>query len=171
MPDAVDHPAGYDAQRLLTECDVRRYRSSGPGGQHRNKTQTAVELTHRPTGVRGIGQERRSQAQNHSRALFRLRVNLALSVRGGVGPGWEPSGLWRRRCKSGRVAVNPSHEDFPAVLAEALDVISAKEMDVPAAAAALGCTASQLIKLAKAEPRALAWINQRRMELGLGELL
>ena len=63
MP-ADDHPAATRAEQLLAECEVRRLRRSGPGGQHRNKVETAVALRHLPTGVQAEANERRSQAQN-----------------------------------------------------------------------------------------------------------
>jgi hypothetical protein len=74
------------------------------------------------------------------------------------------------RCRGGRVAVSATHHDFPALLAEALDTLAAHEMDVKSAAASLGATASQLVKLLKLEPRALAEVNDRRRRLGLRPL-
>ena len=56
------------------------------------------------------------------------------------------------------------------VLAEALDVLARCEDDPKPAAEALGCTTSQLLKLLKKEPRAAAWLNQRRRRRGLREL-
>ena len=47
----MSHPAAHDLERLLADCDVRFTRRSGPGGQNRNKVETAVVLTHRPTGL------------------------------------------------------------------------------------------------------------------------
>ena len=49
----------------------------GPGGQHRNKTESGVRLVHRPTGVVVTATERRSQLQNRGAALERLRERLA----------------------------------------------------------------------------------------------
>ena len=63
--------------------------------------------------------------------------------------------------------MNPEHDDFPALLAEALDVLAETGHDPKRAAAELGCTPSQLVKLLKDEPRALALINERRREAGL----
>ena len=164
------HPAALDAGSLLADCEVRRLRRSGPGGQNRNKVETAVILLHRPTGVAAEASERRGQAENRRVALFRLRVNLALQVRCPVDPDDPPSPTWRSRCCGGRIAINPHHDDFPALLAEALDVVAARGMDLKGAAEALGCSASQLTKLLKDEPRALALVNRRRVELGLAPL-
>lgn len=170
MHAARVHPAAIPPEQLLAECDVRRLRRSGPGGQRRNKVETGVALKHRPTGVKAEAAERRSQAENRSAALFRLRVNLALEIRFPRGPDETPSPLWQARCRGGRIDVAASHEDFPVLLAEALDAISACDADVKAAAAELGCTASQLVKLVKREPRAIAVVNRWRRDRGLHPL-
>ena len=52
------HPARLTADRLLGECSQKFMRRSGPGGQNRNKVETAVILTHRPTGVSAEANER-----------------------------------------------------------------------------------------------------------------
>ncbi len=160
------HPAALDHPALIAQCQIRHGRGSGPGGQHRNKVQTAVRVCHRPTGLVGVGQERRSQAQNLRVAVFRLRVNLALKVRCAVDSRYQASERWRSRCSAGRIRINPDHHDFPAILAEAMDVIAARGMEVAEAAGSLGCSTSQLIKLLRAEPRALMWLNDYRQSVG-----
>ncbi len=71
----IDIP--HTDEALLAECDVDTFRSSGPGGQHVNKTETAVRLTHRPTGLVVVNRTERSQHRNKMRALARLRAALA----------------------------------------------------------------------------------------------
>ena len=61
---------------LLAQCEVQAHRASGPGGQHRNKAETAVRLVHLPSGVRVEGKDERSRAQNLRIALERLREKL-----------------------------------------------------------------------------------------------
>jgi hypothetical protein len=167
MKPSTPHPATIPAEKLLAECDIERLRRSGPGGQHRNKVETAVRLRHRPTGVQAEAGERRSQAENRQAALARLRLNLALEVRGPCSADQGPSNLWRSRCRAGRVHVSPSHDDLPTLLAEALDWIDVCRGDVKQAAESLGCTPSQLVKLLKKEPRAFVLVNLWRSEQGL----
>ena len=66
---------------LLAECEVHTYRASGPGGQKRNKTSSAVRLHHQPSGLRAPAEESRSQHENKARALRRLRETIAVSCR------------------------------------------------------------------------------------------
>jgi hypothetical protein len=169
MSNPIEHPATTSAEQLLAECEVRRLRRSGPGGQHRNKVETAIHLHHLPTGVHAEASERRSQAQNHTLAVFRLRVNLALEVRWPCGPDHLPSPLWQSRCGGG-LKVSASHEDFPALLAEALGILASLDADPKKASTVLGCTTSQLIRLLKLEPRALALVNGWRRERQLHAL-
>jgi ribosome-associated protein len=65
-----------DDEALLRACEVSTFVGGGPGGQHRNKTASAVRLVHLPTGVTVTATERRSQAQNRGTALERLRAAL-----------------------------------------------------------------------------------------------
>jgi protein subunit release factor B len=65
-----------DLQKLKNECDITTFRASGPGGQHRNVTDSAVRLKHRPTGIVVIGRRQRSQHQNLQDALERLALKI-----------------------------------------------------------------------------------------------
>jgi protein subunit release factor B len=62
---------------LLRECDVDTFRASGPGGQHVNKTESAVRLTHLPSGVVVTSQQERSQHRNKAVCLAKLREKIA----------------------------------------------------------------------------------------------
>ena len=134
-------------------------------------------LRHRSTDLRAEANERRSQAENRRMALFRLRLQLALKIRrpptlevDGEVVGYEPTERWRSRCKGGRLEINPTHEDFPALLSEALDLSAAREYDMKRTAELLGITSSQLTKLFRQYRPALEEVNARRAELGLREL-
>jgi len=66
-----------DDEALLAECDVTAFKSSGPGGQHKNTTLSSIRLHHRPSGLVVIGRRERSQKRNLADALSRLRARLA----------------------------------------------------------------------------------------------
>lgn len=166
------HPAALPIDALMKDVEFRTTRGPGPGGQHRNKSDTMVRLTHRPTAIHAQAGERRSQDLNRVEAIHRLRLNLALRHRDAVAANpsatnaVEPSELWRSRTKGGRLIVSAAHEDFPALLAEALDLLARLEDDVPAAARTLGVTTSQLVRFLAREPAALAELNHRRTAHG-----
>lgn len=164
------HPSMLPVEIMLKQCTMEQTRRSGPGGQHRNKVQTAVVLRHRPSGIRAEANERRSQSENRRAAIRRLRKKLALRLRRKPADEGQLSALWTQRCRNGRITINPEHDDFPALLAEALDWLAACGMDVRHASEQLGCTASQLIKLLAKEPAALDWVNQQRRAQGLNVL-
>jgi len=62
----------------INETDIRVefYRASGPGGQHRNTTDSAVRIRHLPTGIVVHAAENRSQLRNREVAMERLRLAL-----------------------------------------------------------------------------------------------
>ena len=163
------HPADLAPAKLLAECVVRRQRRSGPGGQHRNKVETAVVLVHQPTGIRSEATEQRSQAANQHVAIHRLRVKLAIQVRS-AGRGRSASPLWRSRLRTQKISIALSHEDFPSLLAEALDCLSVLDFDVKACAQQLGTSSSQLVRFFKLEPEALIYVNDRRAKRTLKPL-
>ena len=63
-------------EELLRECEVETFRSSGPGGQHVNKTESAIRLRHLPSGVVVTAQEERSQHRNKAIGLRKLREKI-----------------------------------------------------------------------------------------------
>ena len=105
IPEAVRAAArravSLPGEALLAECELEFFVGGGPGGQHRNKTESGVRLSHPPTGVTVTATERRSQSQNRGAALERLRERLAaLAVRPKVRRATKPSrGAKERRLR------------------------------------------------------------------------
>jgi len=163
------HPAALPVEELLRQCDTLRTLRGGPGGQHRNKVETAVVLTHRPTGLSAEAAERRSQAENQRVAVGRLRLRLAIEHRAPPAAA-GPSPLWQSRVCGRHISVSPRHADLPALIAEALDRLQPSGWEMPPAAAALGVTTSQLIRLFRQVPAAWTAINRLRLAHGLPPL-
>jgi protein subunit release factor B len=68
------HPT--DRESLERDCDMEFFVAGGPGGQHRNKVETGVRLTHRPSGLVVTATERRSQSANREAAYGRMAERL-----------------------------------------------------------------------------------------------
>jgi RF-1 domain len=162
------HPASLPEDVLLKDCVIRRTRRSGPGGQHRNKVESAIVITHVPTGIIGQASERRSQHENHRVAIARLRLALAIGYRNAYEQSATKanSGLWSQWTAGGKLAVSANHRDYPALLAEFLDRLAANDFEVSAIAAGCGCSASQLVRFLAREPLAIEHVNNERKRRG-----
>lgn len=135
------HPCALTDEQLLRDIDVERFRSSGPGGQHLNKTESGVRLTHRATGLRAECQDHRDRLSNQADALLRLRLRLACAQRGGSDPAWIAN---HRR--GSRLELSPRARDLHLVAAALLDALVAAQGSLAEAAAALGLSTTQLAK-------------------------
>ena len=164
------HPASLSTRELLLECEIKTTRRGGPGGQHRNKVESAVVITHIPSQLIGQAGERRSQHENREVAIDRLRLNLAMGIRRPIPTDPSPSEIWQSRVRGHRIYVSSQHHDFPALLAEALDFMFSEKFEMMAVAKRLQVSSSQLVKFLKSFPPALQLVNQKRIELGLGVL-
>lgn len=169
-PERPVHPAALPEDLLMQSVETVKGRAGGPGGQHRNKVETLVMLRHAPTGIEASAGERRSAEQNRRVALRRLRLALATKHRVEVPIGDVRSPLWLSRCRNQKIVCATKHEDFPSILAEALDVIWACGLDPRRAGIRLVCTATQLVKLAREHPPALGEWNDARQSKGLRRL-
>lgn len=164
------HPAALADEELWRECRMGKSRSGGPGGQHRNKVETMVTITHEPTGISAHADEHRSAIENKQLAFKRLRLALAIQVRRPVPIGDARSELWITRTPGGKIVCSPNHRDYAALLAEALDMIAASRFDTRKSAVRLDVTSSQLIRFVAGHPAALVWWNAHRETLGLHAL-
>ena len=161
-----------DDDALLAQCEVDCYRASGPGGQKRNKTSSAVRLRHRPTSLLTIGTEDRSQHVNKRRALRRMRRAIALDVRARVVPDeYRPSDLFRACVTAtGRLTISQKDPRYCCVVAELLDVLQAVGASVRDAADMLSLSTAGLVKLAKGNPHLWKKVAELRDRAGLTPL-
>ncbi|MCS6849916.1 MAG: peptide chain release factor-like protein [Gemmataceae bacterium] len=158
---------------LLAECQVDTYRASGPGGQKRNKTSSAVRLRHLPSGLSVIAEESRSQHENRARALRRLRRAFYLKLRVPLAaehlrpddlPAW--SAMQADRGPEARLRLGPKDPRFWPVLAEVLDVLEAVGARVSVAAHRLGVSTAQLVGLLESDPKVWEQVQQMRLRFG-----
>lgn len=142
--------------QLLAQCEVDTYRASGPGGQKRNKTSSAVRLRHPPTGLIVIAEESRSQHENRARALKRMRQALFLKLREAVEPAAEKVAQhpdWVAAAVSERLELGRKDVRFWPVVALILDLFEATQARVSDVARALNISTGNLIDFLSSDPK------------------
>jgi hypothetical protein len=158
-----------DAQ-LLAECDVDTFRGPGPGGQKRNKTDSSVRLRHKPTGLIVIAGESRSQAENRTRALKRLREALALRIRRHVYPDRTPDAITACIDKSGRLGAGRRDVRYLPCAGAMLDLLAAHEGSVGDVAKRLGLTTGNVSKFLTGDEDVMTEANRIRAAFELKPL-
>jgi hypothetical protein len=161
-----------DAQ-LLAQCAVDTYRASGPGGQKRNKTSSAVRIRHLPSGLSVIAEESRSQHENRARALRRLRQAFYLKLRHEL-PAEQPRSAVVAadpeyqgvRTPLGRLDLGRKDPRFWPAVGVVLDVLQAVQGRVRDAAEALGISTGNLIDFLALEPKVWEQANHLRTRFG-----
>ncbi len=156
---------------LLAECEIDAYRASGPGGQKRNKTSSAVRLRHRPTELIVIASESRSQHENKARALRRLRQMIALTQRNRIDADAGPPPFYAAALKRDRsLHVNQRHPDYWLIVQHVLDVLHASRAGMAEAAERLNISTGQLVRFLKDDAKLWEYANHMRQTFGQAAL-
>jgi hypothetical protein len=145
-------------EELLAECRFEAFRGSGPGGQKRNKTSSAVRISHGPSGLSAIAGESRSQQRNRQMALDRLRHKIALSVREKVQPSHLPD--------PGVITVSCRSENYPAAMGKILDVLTHAGWKIAQAAKMLGVSTGRLVDFLRTDAQLWMEVNRKRQAAG-----
>lgn len=152
-----------DDTALLAGCSVDAYRASGPGGQKRNKTSSAVRLRHGPSGLIVISEESRSQHANKRSALRRLRMAIAVQLRPtDAGTTDLRSIVHDYVTPDGRLRLSEKNVGFPHVIAAVIDHLSAHGGAVRDVAESIGVSTSQVIRLLASDDASFAQANRIR---------
>ncbi len=143
-----------DAQ-LIDECDATSSSTHSPGGQHRNKAESAVRLRHRPSGLVAQCEAHRDRSDNRIAALRRLRIRLALQERGVADPAWVARG---------DSPPGPDDEGYALAVAAALDAVALRHGALADAARDLGLSTSRLSRILCADKEVLQAANRLRAD-------
>ncbi|XP_062150603.1 uncharacterized protein LOC133859280 [Alnus glutinosa] len=166
-------------QELMKQCQMDTFKSSGPGGQHRNKRESAVRLKHLPTGIIAQAAEDRSQHMNRESALARLRTLLALRVRNNVDlQAYEPPPELLRilppkstvRPSNSGPQIGHNNPKFRMGMQALLDLIFAVEGSVSEAAKFLGLSTGALSRLILSDDSLRMTVNELRASKGMKPL-
>ena len=157
---------------LRGDCRWEAFRGPGPGGQKRNKTSSAVRVTHEPSGLSALAAESRSQARNRAKALERLKHRLAVELRRPVNlenfdpPAW----LTRAGGGNGSAKLLRRSENYLAAVGLVLDLLTATGGSVSDAASRLGVSTANLVDFLQRDEAALSYVNRLRASGGLRPL-
>ncbi|CAO1946836.1 unnamed protein product [Urochloa humidicola] len=170
---------GMSDEELMDQCEMGTFKASGPGGQHRNKRESAVRLKHRPTGIIAQAVEDRSQHKNRASALSRLRTLIALKVRRPINlEGYTPPVELLQilplkstiRGKDVGSQIGPNNSKFSPGMQALLDLLYAVEGSVSDAAKILGLSTGALSRLILSDDSLRTAANELRASKGLKPL-
>jgi hypothetical protein len=165
--------ASLSDSQLLAQCEIDTYRASGPGGQKRNKTSSAVRIRHPASGLIVIAEESRSQHENRARAFRRLRQALFLKIRDELPSELLLPGVLQQRedfkdvyQPNGRLDLGRRDPRFWPVVGVVLDVLAAVQARVSEAAAILGISTGNLIDFLAVDSKVWEQANHLRARFG-----
>ena len=153
-----DRALALDDAALLGECEQDFFKSTGKGGQKRNKSSSAVRLIHLPSGTAVTDCSERSQAANRKAALAKLRLEMALQFR--VTPASPPE---RPEC-------GLTNADYFLTVAHLFDVLCDNAWAPAPSAESMQLSSSKLLKLLARDPRVFGRFNDFRRAAGMSIL-
>jgi len=157
---------------FLKTCRFDAYMASGHGGQKRNRTYSAVRLTHLPTSLKVIAEESRSQSENKLKALKRLRMAIALRVRRQASPNsFSIAEEIRNYFKpDAPLQINPKNPRYPLACATVLDALYLAAGKIGMAAEFLSISTGRLNKFICKDKDLLSAANELRTYFNLKHL-
>ncbi|MCX7806838.1 MAG: peptide chain release factor-like protein [Planctomycetota bacterium] len=156
---------GLDDAALVARCRIEYMRASGPGGRRRDTTETAVRITHLPSGAAAVASERRSREENLRTAMRRLRKKLAISLREPLPPDPPPPGAMDAMTVASER--NPLRLEAFALALDALEFFNGRMSE---AASWLGISTGRLSALLASDPDLWQEANRIRQRHGLSVL-
>jgi hypothetical protein len=154
--------------QLLAQCAVDTYRASGPGGQKRNKTSSAVRIRHAASGIIVIAEESRSQHENRAKALERLRQAFYLKIRDPLATETIAGHAEYKdaRDRKGRLDLGRRDARFWPAVGVVLDVLQQQQARVSEAASLLGISTANLLAFLQTSPKVWEQANLMRAQFG-----
>jgi len=139
-------------QELMELCIFDRFRANGPGGQKKNKTDSAVRIRHISSGLVGLSTESRSQHVNRIYALRRLRLKIALTLRNTDQDDRGDLEEFVQQTKKRSFKLNIRGPRYPIIVASLFDELSVNDWKISITAKKIGITSSALNKFLRSNP-------------------
>ena len=155
---------------FMKQCTVDAYSASGPGGQKRNRTYSAVRVTHEPTGLAAVAEESRSQHENRVRACRRLKNLIAFRLRAQPVNGWTLPRKLQPYFKPVLQRMNSRNDCYALFCAAMLDLLYAQSGSLSETAQVIEISTGQCGKLFMIEKDLLREANGIRAFFGLKPL-
>lgn len=162
-----------DPVALAANCRMEAYRGPGPGGQKRNKTSSAVRVTHIPTGLCATAAESRSQAENRRLATGRLRLRIALEVRNPIPMEGPPLPEWfsAGALSAGRLkTISLRDEQYVEIVGVIFDLLHHTAGALAECAKILGVGTANLARFLQRDEVLMQEVNRVRKAAGLKTL-
>ena len=144
----------FEESEFLKYCLIDFYKARGPGGQKKNKTESAVRLTLKESQISATAAEDRQQSVNRTKAVKRLKLQIAFEER-------LPPEQW-----SGQLDMNPSNKNYPLFCAILIDHCVEQNWQISSVATHYGLSTGKLIKILATSDTLWQEVNRQRAKLG-----